>query len=101
MKISDLKVGDKLEVFVKTNYYKTINTLGDIIEITGITQDVNGTLWINHIPNSFSGGGFRIENKDSSIGSYKLGIDVILMEKKEMILDYSYLIKLFEKLNIK
>jgi len=101
MTIQDLKVGDKLRVLIDKKNLQGDNTLNNIIEITNIEEDIYNTLWINHIPNSFSGGGFRIGDKDSSTISYKLGVDVILIEKKEIILDYNYLIKLFEKLNIK
>jgi len=99
MSIFELKVGDKLKVLIPTNSFKTINTLNDVIEITGIATDINDTLWIRHIPNSFSGGGFRITNDKSQVSGYELGSDVVFIPKiKE---NYNYLIKLFRKLDIK
>ena len=98
MNIHDLRVGDKLKVLVPTNSFKTINTLNDIIEITDITPESN-TLWIRHIPDSFSGGGFRITNDKSQLSGYELGSDVVFIPRiKE---NYNYLIKLFRKLDIK
>jgi len=97
MNIHDLRVGDKLKVLVPKNIYED-NTLNDIIEITDITPESN-TLWISHIPDSFSGGGFRIGNENSS-HCYKLGKNVEFVGniKKE---GYEYLITLFKKLGIK
>lgn len=100
MKISDLKVGDKLKVFVPTNSFETINTLNDIIEITEITSDKSNTLWISHEPDSFSGGGFRIKDEDNDYSGYILGEHVKLITKRSKEC-YKYLIKLLKELNIR
>ena len=98
MTIQDLKVGDKLRVLIDKKNLQGDDTLNNIIEITNIKEDIYNTLWIKHIPNSFSGGGFRIANSDDDKLSYKLGVDVVLIPKEEC---YKYLIKLFKKLHIK
>lgn len=58
MTIQDLKVGDELEILFHGKF-------GDIVTITDIMPDIQDALWINHTPESFSGGGFRARNPGS------------------------------------
>lgn len=101
MTIYDLKIGDKLKVLTTEVDRKGNHTLNDILKITIISKDkdIPDCLWITHTPISFSGGGFRIGNENSS-HCYKLGEDVEFVGniKKE---SYEYLITLFKKLGIK
>lgn len=99
MTIQDLKVGDKLRVLIDKKNLQGDNTLNNIIEITNIEEDIYNTLWIKHIPTSFSGGGFRIKDKDNSYYGYSLGVDVELINSEKQC--YKYLIKLLKDLNIK
>lgn len=95
MSIYDLKVGDKLQVLINKDS-RGFNTLNDIIEITEIHKENYG-LWLTHSPKSFSGGGFKIVNRENARWGYVFNKDVKLLNTE----NYTYLIKILKKLKIK
>ncbi len=83
-----IQIGDKLQVIIKGKNF------GDIIEVTNIEYRYKrNEIWIDHKPNSFSGGSFRLETKN--LEGYLLNRDFMFYENKQEFLkdtNYNYLI---------